>query len=116
MKLSKCCEAEIKTVMTDDSTGSGIHETTSCSDCGELAPEEATPEAEVYIRISDRKAPGYPTWGYVILFRGDLTVFETKVDGIIDDLDIRKADVYIDNPEEFNEDEQETLVEMGFIL
>lgn len=116
MKLSKCCEAEIKTVMADDSTGSGIHETTECSDCGALAPEEAMTETDIYIRISDRKAPGYPTWGYVVRFRGDLTEFETKVDGIIDSLDIRKADVYIDNPEDLTDDEQSSLEEMGFIL
>ena len=73
-------------------------------------------ETTVFIRIAGRKEPGYPTTSHQVTFDGDLTVFETKVDGILDDLDIRKADVYIDNPEEFNEDEQETLVEMGFIL
>jgi len=106
---------ELENRFSDDPVGSGIHETTECSECGELAPEISA-ETEIYIRVSDRKAPGYPTWGFVVRFQGDLTEFEIKVDQIIDSLDIRKADVYIDNPEEFNDDEQETLEAMGFIL
>jgi hypothetical protein len=73
-------------------------------------------ETTVFIKISGRKEPGYPTTSHQVTFDGDLTVFENLVDGIIDQLGYRKADVYIDNPEEFNEDEQETLETMGFIL
>ena len=39
MKLSKCCEAEVKSVMADDQAGHGIHEDTECSNCGEIFPE-----------------------------------------------------------------------------
>jgi hypothetical protein len=40
MKLSKCCDAEIKFGMVDDSIGHGMHEETECSNCGDLFPEE----------------------------------------------------------------------------
>lgn len=40
MKLSKCCDAEIRAVMEDDTVGHGLHETTECSDCGSTEPEE----------------------------------------------------------------------------
>jgi hypothetical protein len=39
MELSKCCDAEVRVVMEDDPVGRGIHETTECSNCGELEPE-----------------------------------------------------------------------------
>ena len=73
-------------------------------------------ETTVFIKISGRKEPGYPTTSHQVTFDGDLTLFESEVDQIIDKLGYRKADVYIDNPEEFNKDEQETLADMGFIL
>ena len=40
MKLSKCCDAEIKFGIVDDRVGHGMHEETECSNCGELFPEE----------------------------------------------------------------------------
>jgi hypothetical protein len=40
MKLSKCCDAEIKFGMVDDRVGHGMNEETECSNCGELFPEE----------------------------------------------------------------------------
>jgi hypothetical protein len=46
MKLSKCCDAEIKFGMVDDRVGHGIHEETECSNCGELFPEEYDDEEE----------------------------------------------------------------------
>jgi hypothetical protein len=38
MKLSKCCDAEVKFGMVDDLVGHGIHEETECSNCGDLFP------------------------------------------------------------------------------
>lgn len=73
-------------------------------------------ETQVFIRISDRKMSGYPTWGHVVMFDGDFDKFESKVDAIIDSLDIRKADVYIDNPEDLCDEEIETLEARGFII
>jgi hypothetical protein len=46
MKLSKCCDAEIKFGMVDDRVGHGIHEETECSNCGELYPESYDDEEE----------------------------------------------------------------------
>jgi hypothetical protein len=46
MKLSKCCDAEIKFGIVDDHVGHGIHEETECSDCGDLFPEEYDDEEE----------------------------------------------------------------------
>lgn len=46
MKLSKCCDAEIKFGMVDDRVGHGIHEETECSNCGDLFPEEYDDEEE----------------------------------------------------------------------
>ena len=53
-------------------------------------------ETTVYIRIAGRKEAGYPTTSHSVKFDGDLTVFESKVDRIIEDLGYRKVDVYID--------------------
>ena len=39
MKLSKCCDAEVKFGMIPDRTGHGLHEETECVNCGELFPE-----------------------------------------------------------------------------
>ena len=39
MKLSKCCDSEVKFGMVDDRVGHGMHEETECSNCGELYPE-----------------------------------------------------------------------------
>ena len=39
MKLSKCCDAEVKFGMVDDAVGHGIHEETECSNCGDLFPK-----------------------------------------------------------------------------
>jgi hypothetical protein len=46
MKLSKCCDAEIKFGMVDDLVGHGIHEETECSNCGESDPESYDDEEE----------------------------------------------------------------------
>ena len=46
MKLSKCCDAEVKFGMVDDRVGHGIHEETECSNCGELYPESYDDEEE----------------------------------------------------------------------
>ena len=43
MKLSKCCDAELKFGMVDDHVG---HEETECSNCGELYPESYDDEEE----------------------------------------------------------------------
>ena len=40
MKLSKCCDAEVKFGMVPDEVGHGLHEETECSNCGNLFPEE----------------------------------------------------------------------------
>ena len=47
MKLSKCCDAEVKFGMVDDNVGHGMHEETECSNCGELFPEVYDDEEEV---------------------------------------------------------------------
>ena len=39
MKLSKCCDAEVKFGMVPDRVGHGLHEETECSNCGELYPK-----------------------------------------------------------------------------
>lgn len=39
MKLSKCCDAEVKFGIVDDNIGHGMHEETECSNCGKLYPE-----------------------------------------------------------------------------
>jgi hypothetical protein len=39
MRLSKCCDAEVKFGMVDDQVGHGMHEETECSNCGELYPK-----------------------------------------------------------------------------
>jgi hypothetical protein len=39
MKLSKCCDAEVKFGMVDDNVGHGVHEETECSNCGALYPD-----------------------------------------------------------------------------
>ena len=39
MRLSKCCDAEVKLAMVDDNVGHGMHEETECSNCGELYPD-----------------------------------------------------------------------------
>ena len=39
MKLSKCCDAEVKFGMVPDIVGHGLHEETECSNCGELYPK-----------------------------------------------------------------------------
>lgn len=39
MRLSKCCDAEVKFGMVPDSVGHGLHEETECSNCGELFPD-----------------------------------------------------------------------------
>jgi hypothetical protein len=70
----------------------------------------------INIRVAGRKEPGYPTTHHIIEFDGDLDVFEQKVDEVIDLLGHRKVDVYIDNPEEFTDDEIETLEVKGFII
>jgi hypothetical protein len=46
MTLSKCCDAEVKFGMVDDSVGHGIHEETECSNCGQLFPEVYDDEEE----------------------------------------------------------------------
>jgi len=73
-------------------------------------------KAIVDIRIAGRKEPGYPTTSHSVVFDGDLDEFERKVDSIIDELGYHKVDVYIDSPEEFNDDELETLEEKGFLI
>lgn len=48
MKLSKCCDAEVKFGMVDDLVGHGMHEETECSNCGELYPESYEPLSAFY--------------------------------------------------------------------
>jgi hypothetical protein len=73
-------------------------------------------ETTIKIRIAGRKEPGYPTTSHSVSFDGDLDEFERKVDEVTDELGYRKVDVYIDNPEEFTDDEIETLEVKGFII
>jgi hypothetical protein len=53
MKLSKCCDAEIKFGMVDDRVGHGMHEETECSNCGDLFPEEYDDDEEYDDEESD---------------------------------------------------------------
>jgi len=73
-------------------------------------------ETIIHIRVAARKVEGYPTTSHTIQFDGDIDEFERKVDTLIEELGYNKVDVYIDNPEEFTEDEQETLEEKHFII
>lgn len=73
-------------------------------------------ETTINIKVASRKDPGYPTTSHTITFDGDLDEFERKVDKLVDELGYRKVDVYIDNPEEFTDDEIETLEVKGFLI
>jgi hypothetical protein len=73
-------------------------------------------ETIIHIRIAARKVEGYPTTSHTILFDGDIDEFERKVDKLTDELGYGKVDVYIDNPEEFNDEQQEELEERFFII
>lgn len=46
MRLSKCCDAEVKFGMVDDTVGHGMHEETECSNCGQLYPDVYDDEEE----------------------------------------------------------------------
>ena len=50
MKLSKCCDAEIKFGMVDDRVGHGMHEETECTNCGQLFPEVYDDEEDATIK------------------------------------------------------------------
>jgi hypothetical protein len=73
-------------------------------------------ETTINIKVAGRKEAGYPTTSHSVIFDGDLDEFERKVDEVVETLGYRKVDVYIDNPEEFTDDEIETLEVKGFIL
>lgn len=47
MRLSKCCDAEVKFGMVDDTVGHGMHEETECSNCGQLYPDVYDDEEEL---------------------------------------------------------------------
>lgn len=70
----------------------------------------------VNIRIAGRKEAGYPTTHHVVTFEGDLDFFLAEVDRLVEETGYRKVDVYIDTPEEFNDDELETLEALDFII
>jgi hypothetical protein len=73
-------------------------------------------EAIIHIRVAARKVEGYPTTSHTVEFNGDIDEFEKKVDALIEELGYNKVDVYIDNPEEFNDEQQEELEERHFII
>jgi hypothetical protein len=70
----------------------------------------------VNILITDIKGPGSPTSCHSVVFDGDLDEFERKVDNLIEQFGYRKAEVTIEDLDEFTEDELETLDAKGFIL
>ena len=73
-------------------------------------------ETIIHIRVAARKVEGYPTTSHTIQFDGDIDEFERKVDKLIEELGYSKVDVYIDNPEEFTDEQQEELEERSFII
>jgi hypothetical protein len=73
-------------------------------------------ETIIHIRVAARKVEGYPTTSHTVKFNGDIDEFEKKVDALIEELGYNKVDVYIDNPEEFNDEQQEELEERHFII
>jgi|LakMenE01Jun11ns_1017448.scaffolds.fasta_scaffold9183169_1 hypothetical protein len=73
-------------------------------------------ETQVFIRINEHKMPEYPSYGHVVMFDGDFDKFKSKVDEIITSLNIQKANVYIDNPEDLCDEEIESLEARGFII
>ena len=73
-------------------------------------------ETIIHIRVAARKVEGYPTTSHTIQFDGDIDEFERKVDKLVEELGYSKVDVYIDNPEEFTDEQQEELEERFFII
>ena len=73
-------------------------------------------ETIIHIRVAARKVEGYPTTSHTMPFDGDIDEFERKVDKLIEELGYSKVDVYIDNPEQFTDEQQEELEERSFII
>lgn len=114
MRLSKCCDAEVKFGMVDDNVGHGMHEETECSNCGELFPEvyddEEIPETRsTWVTIHGRKEPGYPSVTFTVIFE-NVEQLVAKIDKLIEEeTDFRKVDVYLEDDSIFDDSEIERL-------
>ena len=114
MRLSKCCDAEVKFGMVDDNVGHGMHEETECSNCGGLFPDvyddEETPKTRsIRVTIHGRKEPGYPSVTFTVIFE-NVEQLVAKIDKLIEEeTDFRKVDVYLEDDSIFDDSEIERL-------